>query len=96
MKGLIFFVYITTNLGKTTLYVGVTNDLSSRMNEHYQNRGNKETFAGKYFCYNLLYYETFMDITQAILREKELKNLTRSKKEDLIRESNPKWDFIKI
>jgi putative endonuclease len=96
MKGLIYFVYITTNPGKTTLYIGVTNDLSARLYQHYQNRGNKETFAGKYFCYNLLYYETFMDMNQAILREKELKNLTRSKKEDLIRSSNPKWDFIKI
>ena len=96
MKGLNFYVYITTNPGKTTLYIGVTNDLANRINQHYQNRGNKETFAGRYFCYNLIYFETFMDINQAIAREKEFKNLSRAKKVELIKAVNPKWDFIKL
>ena len=56
-----YFVYITTNPAKTALYIGVTNDLLRRMKEHYQSRGKQKTFAGKYYCYNLIYYETCLD-----------------------------------
>ena len=91
-----YYVYITTNPGKTVLYTGVTNDLSRRLLEHYQNRGNKNNFAGKYYCYKLLYYEYFTDINQAIFREKDIKNLNREKKEELINNKNPKWNFLTV
>ena len=42
-----YFVYITTNPGRTVLYTGVTNDLEVRLRQHYENRGNKKTFAGR-------------------------------------------------
>jgi putative endonuclease len=69
-----FFVYITSNYEKTVLYVGVTNDLVRRLYEHKENKGDKKTFAGKYYCYNLVYYERFSHIEHAIEREKEIKN----------------------
>jgi putative endonuclease len=96
MKDRKYFVYITTNPRKTVLYTGVTNDLIRRMHEHYENRGMKETFAGKFFCYNLIYFEVFNDIRVAIEREKEIKDLSREKKEFLIYEHNPKWNTLKI
>ena len=80
-----FFVYITTNPGKTTLYTGVTNDLFTRMQEHYNNRGNQKSFAGKYYCYQLIYFERYDSITMAIEREKEIKDLSREKKLQLIK-----------
>lgn len=67
-----FFVYITTNPGKTVLYTGVTNDLQTRMFQHYSNRGNKKSFAGRYYCYNLIYFERYDSISMAIEREKEI------------------------
>ena len=91
-----YYVYITTNPGKTVLYTGVTNDLKRRLLEHYQNRGNKKSFAGRYYCYKLVYFEFYSDIHQAIAREKELKDLSRKKKEDLIAIKNPKWNFLII
>ncbi len=91
-----FYVYITTNPGKTVLYIGVTNDLKRRLLEHYQNKGNKKSFAGKYYCYKLIYFEFYGDIDQAIAREKEIKDLSRKKKEELISTKNPKWDFLII
>jgi putative endonuclease len=91
-----FFVYITTNPGKTTFYTGVTNDLKRRLDEHYANKGKKETFAGKYFCYQLIFYERFTSIISAIEREKEIKDLSRNKKLELIKEFNPSMAFIKI
>ncbi len=91
-----FYVYITTNPGKTVLYIGVTNDLKRRLLEHYQNKGNAKSFAGKYYCYKLIYFEFYTDIDQAIAREKEIKDLSRKKKEELISTKNPKWDFLII
>jgi putative endonuclease len=89
-----YYVYIITNPRRTVLYVGVTNNLKTRLYQHYQNRGKKNNFAGKYYCYKLIYYEFFSDIRQAIIREKEIKDLNRKEKEKLIKLKNPKWDFI--
>lgn len=91
-----YFVYITTNPAKTVLYTGVTNNLAIRLKQHYSNRGKKDTFAGKYYCYKLIYYERFPDIHQAIEREKEIKDLSRAKKEELIYSMNPGWKFYDI
>jgi putative endonuclease len=90
----IFYVYIITNPNKTTLYTGVTNNLRARIAEHWENRGQPETFAGKYFCYNLIYYETYQYIQVAIAREKEIKKWNRRKKEALIATKNPEWTFL--
>ena len=89
-----YFVYITTNPRKTALYVGVTDDLARRIQEHFENRGKSETYAGKYYCYNLIYYERHQFIEHAIRREKQIKNWRREKKEELINKFNPKWNFL--
>lgn len=91
-----YFTYITTNPHKTVLYVGVTNDLERRLTEHYENRGNPETFAGKYYCYNLLYYERHLKMFHAIEREKEIKLMSREDKEKLIKAENQAMLFLKI
>jgi putative endonuclease len=77
-------------------YTGVTNDLKRRLDEHYASKGKKEAFAGKYFCYQLIFYERFTSIISAIEREKEIKDLSRNKKLELIKEFNPSMSFIKI
>ena len=89
-----YFVYITTNPGKSTLYVGVTNNLAERINEHWGNRGRPDSFAGKYFCYHLIYFEEFQYIQSAIAREKEIKKWSREKKFSLIKTQNPDWHFL--
>jgi len=90
-----FYDYITTNVYKTVLYTGVTNNLYRRLSEHLEDsKGKRKTFAGKYNCHNLIFYEHFDHIDHAISREKEIKGWLRSKKEDLIKESNPEWKFL--
>jgi len=90
-----YFVYITTNKIKTTLYTGVTNNLPYRLWQHREeSKTAKKTFAGKYNCYNLIYYEHFDYIEHAIDREKEIKGWTRKKKEVLINSVNPFWKFL--
>ncbi len=89
-----YYIYITTNPQKTVLYTGVTNDLIRRLVEHWKSRGSRQSFAGKYYCYNLIYYEHFGDIRQAIEREKEIKGWRRQKKIGLIGTLNPDWIFL--
>jgi putative endonuclease len=86
-----YFVYILTNPKRTTIYIGVTNDLKRRLEEHVLNAGDPATFAGKFYCHILLYYERFTFVDHAIQREKELKKWSRSKKETLINSMNPHW-----
>ncbi len=90
-----YIVYIITNPGKTVLYTGVTNDLETRMQQHYENRGNRKSFAGRYYCYQLLYYQRFSDVAQAIAWEKEIKDMSRVRKEALINQDNPQWHFLR-
>ncbi len=89
-----FWVYITTNPRKTVLYAGMTNNLTRRLVEHYQNKGNKDSFAGKYFCFNLVWFEWHQYVYNAIVKEKQIKEMTREQKEALIAEINPTWRFL--
>ena len=90
-----YFVYIITNYNRTVLYTGVTNNLKRRLNEHYLDSiENKLHFAGKYKCTNLIYWERFQYIQQAIKREKQIKRWARAKKESLILSFNPDWKFL--
>jgi putative endonuclease len=84
------FVYILTNKNKTTLYVGVTNDLVRRIYEH-KNHIIKNSFTDKYNLEYCIYYEEFPYFDLAIQREKELKKWNRQKKEALINKKNPEW-----
>ena len=84
------FVYILTNKNKTTLYVGVTNDLQRRINEH-KTHFNKKSFTTRYNIEYLVYFEKYDSIIEAIAREKQIKAGSRAKKEVLINENNPEW-----
>lgn len=81
------YVYILTNKNRSTLYIGVTSDLKKRMIEHAHGEGS--SFTKKYNLKNLIYFEEFSDINQAISREKQLKNWKREWKLNLIKETNP-------
>jgi putative endonuclease len=90
-----YFVYILTNKYKTVLYTGVTNDLRSRLYQHTQDAlGKEETFAGKYKCIYLIFWERHEYIDHAIEREKEIKGWTRDKKIKLIAGMNPTGRFL--
>ena len=89
-----YFVYILTNPRRTVLYIGVTNDLARRISEHKANKGDPKTFAGRWYCYKLIYFERYQWIQHALAREKEIKKWSRKKKEALVAESNPNWNFL--
>jgi putative endonuclease len=90
-----YFVYITTNASRKVFYTGVTNDLRQRLYEHKQDAlGDKKSFAGKYNCHHLLYWERHSNVHHAIAREKEIKGWVRAKKKALIESLNPSYRFL--
>ena len=86
------FVYIMTNIYRTTFYIGVTGNLSKRTIEHALGEGSK--FTKKYNLTDLVYFENFLDINQAIAREKQLKNWHHDWKINLIKTKNPKLETL--
>ena len=84
-----YYVYIMCSNKNGTLYVGITSDLSRRVFEH----KNKKTsgFTAKYSVVHLVYYETFELASDAIRREKQIKNWHRLWKLQLIEKVNPGW-----
>jgi putative endonuclease len=84
------YIYILTNFQRSTLYIGVTSNLSRRVWQHKEGKGS--TFTKKYSLTILVYAEEFDSITDAIAREKQLKNWRRDWKWNLIKEHNPKLE----
>lgn len=71
------------------LYTGVTTDLEGRMWQH--KNGWFDGFSKKYGCTSLVWFEEFMDVREAIEREKQIKRWRREKKCWLIQEQNPDY-----
>jgi putative endonuclease len=86
-------VYILCSQRRTTLYCGVTENLQIRIKQHKEHYF-KDSFTDKYNINQLVYYELFHSIEEAIAREKQIKGYSRVKKEKLIEAMNPSWtDF---
>jgi putative endonuclease len=83
-----YYVYMLSNKART-LYTGVTSDLERRMFEH----KNKLVpgFTSKYNITQLVWFDDFEDVMQAIEGEKKIKGWRRSKKVALIETNNPVW-----
>jgi len=84
-----YYVYIVASKSRT-LYIGVTNNLLHRVEQH--RGGEYDGFTKKYKIHRLVYFERFQYIGNAITREKELKGWLREKKVALISAANPTWE----
>jgi putative endonuclease len=83
-----YYVYILTSSSRRALYTGITNNLPLRVCQH---REALEGFTAHYKVWRLVHYEIFVDVRNAIDREKEIKGWTRGKKNRLVSETNPSW-----
>ena len=86
-----YYVYIMASVNYV-IYIGVTNDLIRRVEEH--KNEVVDGFSQKYKTKKLVYYEYFNQINDAIRREKELKGWRREKKVKLVGSKNFKWEDI--
>ena len=84
------FVYILASRKNGTLYIGVTNNLLERVDQHKSNL--VKGFTEKYGVHRLVYFEQYRDIRDAINREKRLKHWNREWKINLIEKDNPEWE----
>jgi putative endonuclease len=86
-----YYAYILSNNSRT-LYVGVTNQLLVRVEQH--RAGEFEGFTKKYNIHRLVYFERFQYVGNAIAREKQIKGWLRARKIALIEEENPTWEDL--
>ena len=84
------WVYVMCSLNHSTLYVGVTSNIASRVYEH-KHKVYPKSFSSRYNCVKLVYYKHFETIMETIVEEKRIKGGSRKKKEDLINGMNPEW-----
>ena len=77
----------------STLYVGVTSNIASRVYEH-KYKIHPTSFSAKYNCVKLVYYRRFELIIEAIAEEKRIKGGSREKKKHLINGMNPDWNDL--
>ena len=87
------YVYIMASKKGGTLYVGVTSNLSQRVNAHRNDAGS--TFVARYGCKRLVWFEAHDEIERAITREKTVKKWPRQWKINAIEALNPDWNDLR-
>jgi putative endonuclease len=84
-----YHVYILASRRHGTLYIGVTNSLQKRLEEHQSGKGS--SFVRQYGVFRLVYVESYERAEEAIAREKQLKRWKRDWKIELIERDNLEW-----
>jgi len=87
------YIYILTNKAHSVFYTGVTSNLFNRLYEH-RTGLYKTSFSFRYNIKELVYFEEFNQIEEAIKREKQIKAGSRQKKINLIMAFNPNWNDL--
>ena len=84
-----YWVYIPANKHRTTLYIGITNNIGLRLWQH--RSGETEGVTKRYHLNRLVSLAHFRNVHDAIGCEKKLKGWHRSRKIALIEQTNPRW-----
>ena len=87
-----FYVYVMACTSRSTIYIGMTNSLVARVQQHRRQEG--AGFTARYHTLHLVYYEVFHDVRDAIARETQIKKWRREKKDWLIGRMNPRWEDL--
>ena len=87
-----YYVYILSNKRHGTLYIGATNNLQNRLENH--KTGAVTGFSKRYGLNKLVYYEVLEDFYESRQREKKLKAWRREWKLKLIETKNPDWNDL--
>jgi putative endonuclease len=85
-----YWVYILASKPRGTLYIGVTNGIIRRVEQHRE--GKASTFTRKHKVHRLVWFQQFANVREAIQREKTIKEWPRAWKVNLIERENLHWD----
>ena len=88
------YVYIMASKGKR-LYTGVTPELRIRVKQH-KNKVHPSSHTARYNIDQLVYFEAFETINEAIARESAIKNMHRIEKVKVIVAMNPDWADLSL
>ena len=78
-----FFTYML-RCGDGSLYTGYTDDLEKRLKKHASGEGAKYTRS--HLPVELAYYEAFATKSEAMKREAAIKKLSKTEKEEMVRD----------
>ena len=87
-----YYVYILASRPYGALYVGATDDLRRRVEQH--RAGAVSSHTKRYGIHTLVWFETWPTREEALHRERRLKRYQRLWKQDLIVAVNPEWRDI--
>jgi putative endonuclease len=87
-----FYVYILASRRNGTLYIGSTDDLARRVEQH--RVGATRGFTSKYRVGLLVWFEIHETREGALLRERAMKKWNRAWKIALIEKSNSGWNDL--
>ena len=83
-----YYVYVLRT-SKGTLYVGQTNNLEKRMEEHRSRSTKSSKYVRSFPSFELVHKEEFSTRNEAMKREYEIKQWPKTKKETLIKKIPP-------
>ena len=86
------YVYMLTNYRGNVLYIGSTEELGTRIDQH--KKRLIPGFTQKYNVHKLVYFEEHPNVESAETREKQLKGKNRSKKNAIVESINPQWNAL--
>jgi putative endonuclease len=84
-----YWVYILASRPRGTLYIGLTNGIIRRIEQHRE--GTASVFIRKYKVHQLVWFQQYARAREAIQREKTMKEWPRGWKVNLIERENPHW-----
>jgi putative endonuclease len=87
-----YWTYILASKPRGTLYIGVTNGIIRRVEQH--RAGKASNFTRKYKVHRLVWLQEFGRARDAIQREKTMKEWPRDWKVNLIERENPYWEDL--
>ncbi len=86
-------VYILSNRRRGALYVGMTTDITTRLQQHLETE--KTSYVRRYGIDRLVFVEFFPEIDEAAAAEMKIKKWHRDWKFGLIEKDNPEWECLK-
>ena len=89
-----YYIYIITNGQRSGFYVGITDKLKYRLEEH--NRGLIAWYPLKYKCKYLVFTEQRWDETSALARHKEINGWNKQRLMELMVSKNPHLREIEL